>query len=113
MWRWLFLAAVIGLVLLCGLLALTRREMHVSQGANQEIVGDDFGFSVLEHRTQKTIGDVAAKGVFHIVRLEVRNHALRVGYPLDQHHPLLRDENGRIYPIDKAAQHVLDPSWPQ
>jgi hypothetical protein len=107
------LVAVVGLALFGALLALVRREVHVSQGADQEIVSDDFGFSVLEHRTQKTIGDVTAKGVFHIVRLEVRNHARRVTYRLDHHHPLLRDEDGRVYPVDVAAQRVLDPTWPQ
>jgi hypothetical protein len=112
LFKWLVLLAIVGLVCLAGLLALVRREMHVAQG--DEIVWEEvFGFSVLEHRTEKRIGDVEPKGVFHVVRLEVRNHAEHVSYPLDNHRVFLRDEDGVVYPVDAAAERVLDPTWPQ
>jgi hypothetical protein len=110
MWKLISVIITVGLVALVGLLALVRREMHVAQGG--EIQWDDFGFSVLDHRTQKRIGDVEAHGVFHVVRLEVRNHALRVGYRLDNHRPILVDDAGVHYEVDATAQRVLDPSWP-
>lgn len=109
--KWLVLLAIAGLALFCLLLSLVRREAHVGQDG--EIQWDDFGFSVLEHRTEKKVGDVAAKGVFHVVHLEVRNHAKRVSYRLDQHRVMLRDEDRSYYPVNKEAQRLLDPTWPQ
>jgi hypothetical protein len=110
LFKWLVLLAIVGLVCFAGLLARVRREMHVTQG--EEILWEDvFGFSVLEHRTEKRIGDVEAKGVFHVVRLEVRNHARRVSYPLDNHRAFLLDEDHVLYPVDAAAVRVLDPTW--
>jgi hypothetical protein len=110
LFKWIAWLAVIGSVGLFGLLALTRRVQHVAQGG--EILWDDFGFSVLEHRTEKKIGDLVPAGAFHVVRLEVRNHALRVSYRLDNHRPVLMDDEGREYSVDAAAEKVIDPSWP-
>jgi len=110
MWKLISLLITIGLVCLCGLLALVRNEVHVAQGG--EIQWDDFGFSVLAHRTETRIGVLEPRGVFHVVRLEVRNHAVRVGYRLDNHRPVLVDSAGEQYEVDALAEKALDPAWP-
>jgi len=105
-WTWVAAFLAGGAVLLAALIGLVRHEEHVAQG--EEITYDDFGFSVLEHRTEERLGDVAAQGVFHVVRLEVRNHAKRVDYRLDQHRPVLVDERGERHEVAPEAQRVLD-----
>ena len=108
--KWIVPFALVGAACLFGLLALLRSEQHAVQGG--EIVWDDFGFSVLEHRTEPRIGDAVPKGIFHVVRLEVRNHALRVGYRLDIHRAVLVGESGVEFEVDPVAQRALDPAWP-
>ncbi len=110
LFKWIVGLAAAGALCLFGLLALVKSEQHVGVGG--EIRWDDFGFSVLEHRTEKHIGDLAPKGIFHVVRLEVRNHALRVPYRLDNHRPVVADEAGREYQVDAAAEKAIDPAWP-
>jgi hypothetical protein len=110
MWKLVWLFVSIGLVCIVGLLALVRREVHVAQGG--EIQWDDFGFSVIEHRTEARIGELEPRGIFHVVKLEVRNHAVRVGYRLDNHRPVLVDDTGDRYEVDAAAEKVIDPGWP-
>jgi hypothetical protein len=110
LWKWLVLLAIAGLVCSVGLLALVRHEEHV--GIGSEIGWDDFGFTVLDHSVEERIGDVEPRGVFHRVRLLIYNHALRVGYRLDNHRAVLMDEDGGEYEVDLAAERVLDPKWP-
>jgi hypothetical protein len=110
LFKWILWLAIVGSVGVFGCLSLVKHVEHVAQG--DEILWDDFGFSVVGHRTEKSIGDLVPKGIFHVVRLEVRNHALRVGYRLDNHRPVLMDDEGNEYSIDAAAQKVIDPSSP-
>ncbi len=105
-WKGLLLVAALGLLLALALVACVRREQHVPLGG--EIVYDDFGFAVLEHRTEAKIGDAVPRGTFHVVRLEVRNHAKRVDYELDAHRPVLFDEQGHEYEISADGQRALD-----
>ena len=105
-WKALLLLAGIGLLLFLALIACLRREQHVRLGG--EIVSDDFGFAVLEHRTEAKIGDAVPRGTFHVVRLDVRNHAKRVDYALDAHRPVLFDERGGHYEVSPEGQRALD-----
>ena len=110
LFKWIVVLAIAGALALFGLLALVKSEQHVGVGG--EIRWDDFGFCVLEHRTEKRIGDVVPKGTFHVVRLEVRNHALRVPYRLDNHRPVVVDGSGREYEVDAVGERAIDPAWP-
>src|SRR5262245_19934813 len=105
-WTWVAALLAGGAFLLAALIGLVRHEEHVAQG--EEIVYDDFGFCVLDHRTAERLGSAAAQGVFHVVRLEVRNHAKRVDYRLDQHRPVLVDERGERHEVAPEAQRMLD-----
>src|SRR6185503_5589179 len=103
--RWIALGGV-GIALLGGgLLCAVRRDMRARPG--EEIVYDDFGFSVRAAHKSGALGSGSARlqatGVFEIVELQVANHAKRVSYRTDQHTPVLVDAQGREYRVASQA----------
>lgn len=96
-------------VLLAGIKSI-RQNRLVNVG--EEILYDDFGFTVAKVTKSDTVGAkerrVRAYGTFWIVDLEVRNHARRVSYRMDSHVPRLVDEGGREIPVSGRGQSALD-----
>ena len=99
-----------GLVAAFAAIKSARQNRMVNVG--EEILYDDFGFTVAKVTKSDTVGPrerrVRAYGTFWIVDLEVRNHARRVSYRLDSHVPLLVDEGGREIPLSGRGQSALD-----
>jgi hypothetical protein len=95
----LLFVLVLGLVVVGGWMGCVRHNRVAPQG--EELLYDDFGFSVKGVQQSKTFGppgrDLAAKGTFWIVDLQVANHAKRVGYKLDAHQVVIVDERGRMF----------------
>lgn len=107
---------LVAALLLAGGLAVFGGIRSVRQNrlvnVGEEILYDDFGFTVAKVTKSKTVGSkerlVRAYGTFWIVDLEVRNHARRVSYRMDSHVPQLVDENGREIPVSGRGQSALD-----
>ena len=97
------------LVAALGWTACVRQDKVAARG--QELLFDDFGFSVRDVRKSKTLGPPArvraAAGTFWIVDLQVRNHALRVGYRLDTHQPVIVDARGRRFTESPEGEAAL------
>lgn len=96
------LVAVAGAVLLAAFMALVRREMHVAAGG--EILHDDFGFRVVDVRSEE-LANAPERRV--VVAFEVNNHAKRVPFALSGWTPVLVDARDRVYEPDAAAQAEL------
>jgi hypothetical protein len=107
--RSLTLGLLIGGVLVFGLLAtlasLNRRDEVA--GLRQEILYDDFAFSVQDVRKSRTVGSVSAKGVFYIVTLKVANHDRRVSFEFKPTSPMLISEDGQQFRVSSESQHAL------
>ena len=86
----LLIVIVLGLAAGGAWMAFVRRDRVAPQG--EELLFDDFGFSVKDVRRSKT-----ASGTSWIVDLQVANHAKRVGYKLDNHQAVIVDEQGRMF----------------
>jgi hypothetical protein len=86
------LALVVVLCAVFGWMACVRRDRVAAPG--EELVFDDFGFSVQ---------DVKRNGTVWIVDLKVANHAQRVGYKLDNHQVVVVDEQGRTFTETKGV----------
>jgi hypothetical protein len=95
----LLIVIVLGLAAVGGWMGCVRRDRVAPRG--EELLFDDFGFSVKDVQRAKTFGpperSVTAKGTFWIVDLQVANHAQRVGYKLDTHQAVIVDEQGRMF----------------
>ena len=91
------------IVLLCaalGWMACVRRDRVAAPG--EELVYDDFGFSVQ---------NVQRSGTLWIVDLKVANHARRVSYRLDHHQVAIVDDQGTLYkerPVGDATPIVAE-----
>ena len=99
---------LLGLVILA-VLALTwvscvRHDRIAARG--EELLYDDFAFSVRDVRTAKTLGlaghESTAKGTFWIVDVRVANKAKRVGYKLSTHQLAVVD--GDDEPIGRSSE---------
>lgn len=107
---------VIALAILLGTLTLVSGVAYLRQNrlvnVGEEILYDDFGFTVDSVKKAKTVGSkdrpVRAYGTFWVVDLEVENHARRVSYRMDSHAPRLVDEAGREIPVSGRGQSALD-----
>jgi hypothetical protein len=86
------LAVVVVLCAVFGWMACVRRDRVAAPG--EELVFDDFGFSVQ---------NVKRNGTSWIVDLKVANHAQRVSYKLDNHQVVIVDEQGRTFTETKDA----------
>jgi hypothetical protein len=66
---------------------------------------DDFEFTLVDEREERTLSDGAltAKGVFQIVELEVHDAAKRVDYDLASHRLVCRTPDGATHEPDAAA----------
>jgi hypothetical protein len=106
----ILMALVAATVLVLGGIALVRHDRVAAVG--EEIVYDDFGFTVRGARSAKTLGpagrEVTAEGAFWIVDLEVANHARRVPYRLEWHTPLLLDSRGNTHRVSPGGQAALE-----
>jgi hypothetical protein len=106
----LSLLVLVGTLALAGGIACVRQNRLVNVG--EEILYDDFGFTVLGVEKLKSVGppgrNVHAYGTFWVVDLEVRNHARRVSYHVDSHVPLLVDGSGREIPVSGRGQAAFD-----
>jgi hypothetical protein len=96
------------LVAALGWTACVRQDKVAARG--QELLFDDFGFSVRDVRKTKTLGPqghaATASGTYWIVDLQVANHAKRVAYRLDTHQAAIVDAQGRRFgesPEGRAA----------
>ncbi len=108
----LLIALVLGLAAVGGWMAFVRHDRVAPPG--EELLFDDFGFSVKGVQQAKTFGpperSVTATGTFWIVDLQVANHAKRVGYKLDSHQVAMVDESGTPIPESKGAEASLPPN---
>jgi hypothetical protein len=110
MLRTLFvIVVVIGLLAGLGWMAFIRHDRLAPPG--EELLFDDFGFSVKDVRTSKTLGPpdhlATASGLYWIVDLQVANHAKRVGYKLDSHQPAIVDAEGRRFAVSPEGEAAL------
>jgi hypothetical protein len=106
---WCALGALV--IALLGVVALSLVHRNVAAVGGQEIVYDDFGFSLRSVRTARELGSGAARmtahGTYYVVELQVANHAQRVDYRLDSHRPWLCDASGAEYAPLAQAQALL------
>lgn len=84
--RLILASLVLGFAAAGGWMAFVRRDRVAPPG--EELLFDDFGFSVK---------DVRVQGRTWTVDLQVANHAKRVGYRLDTHQAVIVDEQGRSF----------------
>ena len=102
-------ALVVGTVALVGTVAFVRRDRLAPPG--EEIVYEDFGFSVVGVREATALGQgdarVRSSGVFRVVSLRVANHAIEVPYRMDQHRAILCEADGTVHPVAAGAQAAL------
>ena len=107
--RHVILALLLGTFALTALVSLVHRDQRAKLG--EEIVYDDFGFSVVGMRRASEVGPpsgrVAAKGSFVVLRMRVANHAEGVDYALSQHTPILEDSSGARFRADARATEAL------
>jgi hypothetical protein len=90
---------------LAALAGINRRDEVA--GLRQEIQYDDFAFSVQGVRKSRTVGSVAAKGVFYIVTLKVANRARRVSFKFKPTSPMLISEDGKQFRVSSESQRAL------
>src|SRR5437867_10063422 len=97
------------LVAALGWTACVRQDKVAPRG--QELLFDDFGFSVRDVRKSKTLGPPAraatARGTYWIVDLQVQNHAKRVAYRLDTHQAAIVDAQGRRFAESPEGESAL------
>jgi hypothetical protein len=107
--RHVLLAALLGGFALTALVSLVHRDQRAKLG--EEIVYDDFGFTVIGMRRASEVGPsssrVAARGSFVVLRMRIANHAERVEYALSQHTPILEDSSGNRFRADARATEAL------
>lgn len=84
--RLILASLVLGFAAAGGWMAFVRRDRVAPPG--EELLFDDFAFSVK---------DVRVQGRTWTVDLQVANHAKRVGYRLDTHQAVIVDEQGRRF----------------
>ncbi len=85
------LAFVILAVLALTWVSCVRHDRIAARG--EELLYDDFAFSVQDVRQAKTIGQTSAKGTFWIVDVRVSNQAKRVSYKVATHQLAVVDEH--------------------
>ena len=89
---------------------LTRPEKVI--GLGEEIRHDDFFYSVVDVKKQKSIGEgenlVASKGVFYVVTLKVENKAIRVNHEWDISMASVEDDAGGKYRRSLEGQEAWD-----
>ncbi len=89
---------------------LSRPEKVI--GLGERIHHDDFEYSVVDVKKQKSIGEgenlVAAKGTFYIVTLKVENRTIRVNHEWDISMAYIEDESGRKYHRSLEGQEAWD-----
>lgn len=104
-------AIVVFTVCLLTLLALLHRDVHATLG--QEVLYDDYGFTVESSRSMPGVDvpelewPASSSGRLEIVRLVVRNHAVRVDFELDKPLPRVEDAEGLEYEVDERATELL------
>ena len=100
-------AAVTGLYIAY---VLTRPEKII--GLGEQIRHDDFFYSVVDVKKQKSIGEgenlVASRGIFYIVTLKVENRAIRVDHEWDILMTCVEDESGHKYRPFAEGQEAWD-----
>ncbi len=100
----LLFGLTIATVLALTWMGCVRHDRIAARG--EELLYDDFAFSVQDVRKAKTLGPpgraATAKGTFWIVDVRVANKAKRVGYELSSHQLAVVDE--RDHRIDRSTE---------
>jgi uncharacterized protein DUF4352 len=98
-----------GLALLATFALAGRRNEVV--GFNQEVLYDDFAFSVVAVRKSPTLGGGVsqsdASGIYYVVSVKVTNHARRVNYSFKPDSPVLVDDQGREFHASAEGQKAM------
>ncbi len=107
---WVARLGLLVVLVVAAVVVFVRRDVHGAMGTTLRY--DDFEFTVLGVVTHASIGAVRPRGVFRVVRLEVRNAAARVDYDPKHHRAVLVDGAGAHLEVDAAGQTAWDALHP-
>lgn len=109
---WLSLLTAIGVLLLAFHLVSTSFHPKII-APGQELLSDDFGFTVVGVARLPEIGTVEGplrpNGEFLVVDLQIANHAQRVDFQFDPRIVVVEDGEGKRIQFSEPAQKLVDP----